>query len=224
MRADNVIVSVQTVTIVAIFIGASAAQSSESDPSPCRPNGSLVSRRLIANVHLQEADPGANITENLADAAERLLGQVRETHYQHKRHIDKVAGAYDMDCSEFVDFLLKQVAPERFSQIPVEPGSGFLVLKFKSNLGMQICSILAKIAHNAVAVSRQIGCVQSQRQLFDDVRIGILSNYFDVGFQPGTQWEKGVLRSDVSSLPKSKIAIDAETGSNPLRRGLAQVN
>jgi hypothetical protein len=102
--------------------------------------------------------------------------------------------------------------------------SGFLVLKFKSNLGMQICSILAKIAHNAVAVSRQIGCVQSQRQLFDDVRIGILSNYFDVGFQPGTQWEKGVLRSDVSSLPKSKIAIDAETGSNPLRRGLAQVN
>ena len=93
----------------------------QSDRNPYRSNG-LLARRPFSDVHLEDSDPGPNSTENLADAAQRLLSKVRETHYQHKGHIDKVAGAYDMDCSEFVDYLLKRVAPEQFSQIPVEPG------------------------------------------------------------------------------------------------------
>ena len=111
----------QTVTIVAFFVGPSAGQMPQSDLNLYRSNG-LLARRPFADFHLEHGDPGANSTENLADAAQRLLSEVRETHYQHKRHIDKVAGAYDMDCSEFVDYLLKRVAPEKFSQIPVEPG------------------------------------------------------------------------------------------------------
>ena len=29
---------------------------------------------------------------------------------------------YDMDCSGFVDFLLKRVAPEQYAGLPIEPG------------------------------------------------------------------------------------------------------
>ena len=76
----------------------------------------------MAEVQSEDSVSGADGAEELADAAQRLLGDVHETHYQHKTHIDRAAGAYDLDCSGFVDYLLKQVAPERFSQIPVEPG------------------------------------------------------------------------------------------------------
>jgi hypothetical protein len=111
----------RTVTIVAVFVEASAGQSALSDLNTRRPNGLLLSRRLIAHVHLEGGVREANSPENLADAAQQLLSEVHETHYQHKTHIDIAAGAYDMDCSGFVDYLLKRVAPRRFSQIPIEP-------------------------------------------------------------------------------------------------------
>jgi hypothetical protein len=61
-------------------------------------------------------------SENLGDAAERLLNGMRETHYQHRIHADKSRGVYDMDCSGFVDYLLKQNAPAQFSPLRIEPG------------------------------------------------------------------------------------------------------
>jgi hypothetical protein len=60
--------------------------------------------------------------ENLADAAQQLLTGIHETHYQHKTYVVESAGIYDMDCSGFVDFLLKRVAPERYADLPIEPG------------------------------------------------------------------------------------------------------
>jgi hypothetical protein len=60
--------------------------------------------------------------ENLAEAAEQVLKATRETHYQHWTHVDTAAGAYDVDCSGFVDYLLKRVAPAQFAQLPVEAG------------------------------------------------------------------------------------------------------
>jgi hypothetical protein len=59
---------------------------------------------------------------DLAGAAEQLIGSVKETHYQHKTHVDPSQGVYDLDCSGLVDYLLKRVAPDRFAQIPIEPG------------------------------------------------------------------------------------------------------
>jgi hypothetical protein len=61
-------------------------------------------------------------SENLGDAAERLLSEMRETHYQHRMHADKSRGAYDMDCSGFVDYLLQQIAPAQFVTLRIEPG------------------------------------------------------------------------------------------------------
>jgi hypothetical protein len=63
-----------------------------------------------------------NWGDNIADAAEKLLGEIRETHYQHQTHIVQSAGIYDMDCSGLVDFLLKRVAPEQYLQLPIESG------------------------------------------------------------------------------------------------------
>jgi hypothetical protein len=60
--------------------------------------------------------------DNLADAAEKLLGDIHETHYQHKTYVVQSAGIYDMDCSGFVDYLLKRVAPEQYVHLPIEPG------------------------------------------------------------------------------------------------------
>jgi hypothetical protein len=59
---------------------------------------------------------------DLAGAAEQLVSSVKETHYQHKTHVDVSQGVYDLDCSGLVDYLLKRVAPDRFAQIPIEPG------------------------------------------------------------------------------------------------------
>src|ERR1700722_19590097 len=65
---------------------------------------------------------GVNRGDNLADAAEKLLRDIRETHYQHKTYVVQSAGIYDMDCSGFVDYLLKRVAPEQYVHLPIEPG------------------------------------------------------------------------------------------------------
>ena len=69
--------------------------------------------------------PGAFDTafsQTLADAAAETLESVKETHYQHKTHVDKAAGVFDLDCSGFVDYLLKQIAPDQYNQLPVETG------------------------------------------------------------------------------------------------------
>jgi deferrochelatase/peroxidase EfeB len=60
--------------------------------------------------------------QRLADAAEKDLHLAKATHYQHKTHIDKTTGVFDVDCSGFVDHLLKQVAPQQYDQLPIEPG------------------------------------------------------------------------------------------------------
>ena len=73
-------------------------------------------------IHLANSISGLNDSENLGNAAERLLSGMRETHYQHSTHVDRAGGVYDMDCSGFVDYLLKRIAPAQFAQLRIEPG------------------------------------------------------------------------------------------------------
>jgi hypothetical protein len=75
-----------------------------------------------APLNLTRSVGGSKDNENLGDAAERLLSETRETHYQHRTHFDRAAGVYDLDCSGFVDYLLKRIAPAQFAQLRVEPG------------------------------------------------------------------------------------------------------
>jgi hypothetical protein len=84
---------------------------------------SILAWALVSLFLLTETGAGtASRGENIADAAEKLLGDIRETHYQHKTYVVQSAGIYDMDCSGFVDFLLRQVAPEQYVRVPIEPG------------------------------------------------------------------------------------------------------
>jgi hypothetical protein len=78
---------------------------------------------LACSACLVAAEPATHAasSEALADAAWQLIGNIRETRYQHPTHVVASAGIYDMDCSGFVDYLLKRVAPDRYAQIPIEP-------------------------------------------------------------------------------------------------------
>jgi hypothetical protein len=112
----------RNLAIGAMLVGASATQTVQLDPNPWSRDGVTVGRQSSANIHSVDGARVADNSENLADAADRLLRDVRETHYQHKTNVDRAAGVYDMDCSGLVDYLLKGIAPEKFRQLPVEPG------------------------------------------------------------------------------------------------------
>jgi len=111
----------RTLVSGAILIGTASAEVAQVFPNPLSRDGEIVGRSLIAKIHLKDGARTANTSENLADAAQRLLSDVRETHYQHKTHVDRAGGVYDMDCSGFVDYLLKRTAPQQFGQLPTEP-------------------------------------------------------------------------------------------------------
>jgi hypothetical protein len=60
--------------------------------------------------------------QTLADVAEEAVRSAKESHYQHKTHVDQAAGIFDLDCSGFVDYLLKRIAPRQYTELPIEPG------------------------------------------------------------------------------------------------------
>ena len=86
------------------------------------PDGRMSGLPSATGIHLANSISGLTGSENLGDAAERLLSRTRKTHYQHRTHVDRAGGVYDMDCSGFVDYLLKRIAPAQFAQLRIEPG------------------------------------------------------------------------------------------------------
>ena len=58
------------------------------------------------------------LPDQLAALAEEIVNTLEETHYQFSDGIDADAGVYDCDCSIFVGYILKQLAPDHFAQIP----------------------------------------------------------------------------------------------------------
>jgi hypothetical protein len=56
----------------------------------------------------------------VADKAEGIVNDVRETRYEHKSHIVVSTGTYDVDCNGFVGYVLEQVAPEHLCEVPKE--------------------------------------------------------------------------------------------------------
>jgi hypothetical protein len=55
-------------------------------------------------------------------AAALVVENVRHTHYQHNPVIDPATGTYDLDCSEFVSYLLHGAVPDQYTQIPRRAG------------------------------------------------------------------------------------------------------
>jgi hypothetical protein len=82
----------------------------------------MKKRLLVVGLLVLAGNSSLLFGQGLADAAEQDLHSVKETHYQHKTHIDKTTGVFDVDCSGFVDHLLKRVAPQQYDRLPIEPG------------------------------------------------------------------------------------------------------
>lgn len=101
-----------------LFAAMASATDAQIDPQ----SREMTSLPAATGVHLTNKASGLNGSENLADSAERLLSEMRETHYQHRTYADKSRGVYDMDCSGFVDYLLKEIAPAQFAALRIEPG------------------------------------------------------------------------------------------------------
>jgi hypothetical protein len=62
------------------------------------------------------ASLGSAETTLLAEA-HRELAAVRESHYAHHTVIDEPHGVFDYDCSGFVGYALKRVAPQAFGEL-----------------------------------------------------------------------------------------------------------
>jgi hypothetical protein len=58
--------------------------------------------------------------EKICGEAEHIVHTLKHTHYQHHEEINPSTGTYDCDCSGFVSYVLKRVAPEQLQVIPKE--------------------------------------------------------------------------------------------------------
>lgn len=58
--------------------------------------------------------PGSQV---LLAEAERQLGAMRQSAYQHTTEVDEAAGIYRYDCSGFVDYALKRVLPAAYDAL-----------------------------------------------------------------------------------------------------------
>jgi hypothetical protein len=114
--------SAWSTVVPALFAVMACATAGQIAPQSRDSDGRIAGLPSAAGIYLTNNVNGCNGTENLGDAAARLLSGMRETRYQHRTHVDKSEGAYDMDCSGFVDYLLKQIAPAQFATLKIEPG------------------------------------------------------------------------------------------------------
>jgi hypothetical protein len=80
----------------------------------------LVGSGMFASV-VDAADKNASSSQSLSsniDAeARRVLSQVKTTSYSHTTHVDESQGLYEVDCSGFVDLVLKAAAPESLAKL-----------------------------------------------------------------------------------------------------------
>ena len=83
----------------------------------------LVSINLSAAPSIVVAANHAPLGASIAALALTIQQTARETHYTHATVIDAANGIYDVDCSSFTGYLLRQVAPEAYARLPKERGA-----------------------------------------------------------------------------------------------------
>ncbi|EPR37661.1 hypothetical protein dsx2_0593 [Desulfovibrio sp. X2] len=83
---------------------------------------------LCASGRGMAADTGAAPSAAAAQAApllgeaERMLSTATSTRYGHHAKIDEARGRYVLDCSSFIDLLLRRRMPEALAEIPFDSG------------------------------------------------------------------------------------------------------
>jgi hypothetical protein len=55
--------------------------------------------------------------DRIAEQAEYIVNNHTDTKYTHSENIIVATGVYHCDCSEFVGFVLEQIAPDHYASI-----------------------------------------------------------------------------------------------------------
>jgi hypothetical protein len=66
------------------------------------------------------AEDALSVSDHVFGEAERVFKNTRHTKYQHKQFVDEATGTYDVDCSDFVSYVLSRVAKRHLALIPKE--------------------------------------------------------------------------------------------------------
>jgi hypothetical protein len=74
-----------------------------------------------AGALMAHTDDASSLRDRVAQEAERIIASVRHTKYQHDAYIDVATGTYDVDCSEYVSYVLGLVSKRHLALIPKEP-------------------------------------------------------------------------------------------------------
>jgi hypothetical protein len=69
---------------------------------------------------LAQGDEAGSLPDHVGHEAERIIENARHTKYQHKAYIDEATGTYDVDCSDYVSYVLERVAKRHLDLIPKE--------------------------------------------------------------------------------------------------------
>jgi hypothetical protein len=77
--------------------------------------GPYAAAALLAHV-----DEASSLRDRVGQEAERIIANARHTKYQHKAYIDEATGTYDVDCSDYVSYVLERMAKRHLDLIPKE--------------------------------------------------------------------------------------------------------
>lgn len=83
----------------------------------------ILSCFFIASAFSDE-QPGKPLNEQFHAEARRILGEMRESEYSHKTFVDEKEGIFKLDCSGFVDLVLKKVSPRHLAEIETHRAKG----------------------------------------------------------------------------------------------------
>jgi len=80
----------------------------------------LLAGILLSGLVLAQTPPSASL---LLEEGQRELSLMWTSSYQHKTQVDEPSGQFDYDCSGFVDYALKKVAPAAYKELPISKAS-----------------------------------------------------------------------------------------------------
>jgi hypothetical protein len=67
-------------------------------------------------------EPEVSLADQVAEQAEFIVNNLRQTDYQYTENIDAAYGVYDCDCSQFANFVLSQAAPDHYGTLVAAAG------------------------------------------------------------------------------------------------------
>jgi hypothetical protein len=89
--------------------------------------GCLTLAGLLAPTQVDADAASASIGSHIVAAAHAIIKKMTHTVYTHETHVDISAGVFDVDCSAFVDLLLKEVAPKHLAALTTMKGHRHLL-------------------------------------------------------------------------------------------------